>query len=49
MVHISPEEHDLFVKALRFLYGERIAQIGWEGDLTPVRRQPESPEEPRSA
>ena len=46
MAPISPEEDDLFVRGLRFLFERRIAMENCEGDLTPVRREPDSPEEP---
>lgn len=43
MEYISPAENDLFVKALRFLYGRRLEQIGFEANIHPTRIKPEDP------
>lgn len=43
MEYISPAENDLFVKALQFLYGRRLEQIGWEANIHPTRITPEEP------
>lgn len=43
MEYISPAENDLFTKALRFLWEQRLAKYGFEADLNPVLVKPEEP------
>lgn len=49
MEYISPAENDLFTRALRFLYGRRLEQIGFEADVTVVRLKPEEPQPAKAA
>ncbi len=46
MEYISPEENALFVKALRFLYEQRLEKYGFTADIYPVLREPQEPDSP---
>ncbi|MCM1233979.1 MAG: hypothetical protein NC489_28055 [Ruminococcus flavefaciens] len=48
MEYISPEENDLFVKALRFLYSRALEQINFEADIDPHLPDRIPPKEPES-
>ena len=41
MEYISPAENNLFTRALQFLYGKGLEQIGFEADVHPVPTKPE--------